>query len=62
MKNETRIERMYGLENHAPKPVHTSTGIMKRVTCCGCGHSVRISKWRADEWADLTKWMCGECE
>ena len=57
MKNEMRIERMYGLENHAPKTEDTVL-----VSCCGCNHEQHITREAADEWTDTDWWMCDECE
>ena len=57
MNNEIRIERMYGLENHAPK---TEATVL--VSCCGCNEEVRITREAADEWTDTDFFMCHECE
>jgi hypothetical protein len=57
MKNEMRVERMYGLENHAPKTEDTVL-----VSCCGCNHEEHITREAADEWTDTDWFMCQECE
>ena len=57
MNNEIRIERMYGLENHAPK---TEATVL--VSCCGCNEEVRISHEEADQWTDTDWFQCHECE
>ena len=57
LNNEIRIERMYGLENHAPK---TEATVL--VSCCGCNEEVRITREAADEWTDTDFFMCHECE
>ena len=57
MKNEMRVERMYGLENHAPK---TEATVL--VSCCGCNEEVRITREEADQWTDTDWFQCHECE
>jgi hypothetical protein len=57
MNNEIRIERMYGLENHAPK---TKATVL--VSCCGCGNEEHISQKEADQWTDTDWFQCHECE
>jgi hypothetical protein len=61
MNNEIRIERMYGLENHAPK---TKATVL--VSCCGCGCEKHIDREEANEWEGtlfgVDAWMCRECE
>ena len=61
MKNEMRIERMYGLENHTPKTEDTVL-----VSCCGCGCEKHIDREEANEWEGtlfgVDAWMCWECE
>ena len=32
------------------------------VCCCGCGQDLRISREEANEWHDVTEFLCSECE
>jgi hypothetical protein len=32
------------------------------VSCCGCGNEEHISREAADQWTDIDRFQCHECE
>ena len=48
--------------NHQMEQIINTHKLGVLVSCCGCSHETRISQRTADEWTDIDRWMCDECE
>tara|TARA_B100000287_G_scaffold424420_1_gene469031 strand:+ start:368 stop:532 length:165 start_codon:yes stop_codon:yes gene_type:complete len=50
--------------NETVHPIDNGKVVFSEVlaSCCGCGEELRITREEANEWIDIDRFQCHECE